>query len=274
MAALVGGDEARELGQRLVAGHLGQARGVAVRHLGGALLEAGVDEAHVRVVLRAGVHSGADQPLHGLVNRPAVHPPREPEVAGERLAVPLLLRHPGARPGGPGRRVRAGVVAYAVQSVDHAQVGWQRLFCYHISHQHHHERVRQARRAAAQLGELGRARDVSASTHAAARHAALLRARAWSEKSARSAAGSQSVGCQHFSTGRSNESSCKQGSVRASARQRRAAGTRAIRDGYAHAREALALARWQSARVRGICCGSVPECVAACAAPAGWEVLG
>jgi hypothetical protein len=52
VAALVGGNQPAQLGQRFVAVLFGDARGVSVRNLGGALLERGVDEAHVRAAAR------------------------------------------------------------------------------------------------------------------------------------------------------------------------------------------------------------------------------
>ena len=57
VAALVGRNQPAQLGQRFVAVLLGDARRVAVRNLGGALLEASVDKAQVGVVLRLGVHA-------------------------------------------------------------------------------------------------------------------------------------------------------------------------------------------------------------------------
>lgn len=68
MARLVGGNRAADLRQRGVARLGSVARGVAMGDLGGALLEGGVNEAQVGVVVCLGIHARANQVLDGDLN--------------------------------------------------------------------------------------------------------------------------------------------------------------------------------------------------------------
>lgn len=117
-------------------------------------LERGVDEPQIGVVLKAGVHPRADEPLHRALDCAPVDTPRQPEVLVERVAVAVLLGDPRARPAAPGRGVAAGLVAHAVERVDHRHVGRQRLLGDHVADQSDVVGVGELAGALAQLADL------------------------------------------------------------------------------------------------------------------------
>jgi hypothetical protein len=176
---LVGGDGAAGARQDVVAVRLGEPRGVAVRDGRRALLEARVHEAQVRVVLRSRVlkfetvsrrwalrdpgnqmvatdayHAGADEVLDGLLDHAHVDAAGEVHVLAEDVSVAVLLGGPGARPDRPGACAGAGLVADAVERVDHGLVRGQRLLRDHVAHQHDEVLVGQPRGARAELADL------------------------------------------------------------------------------------------------------------------------
>ncbi|BAS75558.1 Os01g0880850, partial [Oryza sativa Japonica Group] len=150
---LVGGDGAAGARQDVVPVRPGEARRVPVRHGRRALLEAGVHEPQVRVVLHS-YHAGADEVLDGLLDHAHVDAAGEVHVLAEDVAVAVLLGGPGARPDGPGAGAGAGLVADAVERVDHGLVRRQRLLGNHVPDQHDEVLVGEPRGARAELVDL------------------------------------------------------------------------------------------------------------------------
>ena len=99
-------------------------------------------------------HAGADEVLDGLLDHAHVDAAGEVHVLGEDVAVAVLLGSPGARPDRPGAGAGAGLVAHAVERVDHGLVRGQRLLRDHVAHQHDEVLVGQPRGARAELADL------------------------------------------------------------------------------------------------------------------------
>mmetsp|Transcript_11276 Transcript_11276/g.33885 ORF Transcript_11276/g.33885 Transcript_11276/m.33885 type:complete len:452 (-) Transcript_11276:226-1581(-) len=154
VAPLVSGDVTADLAQHTIAQLLRMTRSRAVTDLRGPLLEGGVDEAQVRVVLRLRVHTAADEVLNRDLNCLHVDLAGEIHVLVHGVAVPVLLRRPGACPSAPGGWRSARLVADAIQGVEHGHIGGQRLLRDHVSRQHHPVVVRQALCALPQLPHL------------------------------------------------------------------------------------------------------------------------
>mmetsp|Transcript_31614 Transcript_31614/g.66221 ORF Transcript_31614/g.66221 Transcript_31614/m.66221 type:complete len:266 (+) Transcript_31614:442-1239(+) len=108
---------------------------IAMRDLGRALLERGVDEAPVRIAACVRIEPGGDEPHDGLFNGAHIHAATEVEVAVEQVTVAVLLRCPLTRPPSESSVHRARGVVDALESVEQSQVRRQGLLCDHIADQ-------------------------------------------------------------------------------------------------------------------------------------------
>ena len=154
VTALVAGNDGTDFGQVLVALFAGQLTDVAVADLGGALLEGGVDEATVGVLLCSGVEAGCDEVLNGNLDRAHVAAATKVQVLVEEVAVAVLLGGPTAAPPGPGRVGRAGGVIASLEGVEEGLIGGKGLLCDHIADQHNEDIVRHARGLATEITNL------------------------------------------------------------------------------------------------------------------------
>ena len=154
VSALVGGDETANRRELLVAVLLGEPRGVPVRDLRRAFLEGGVHESEVRVVIRLGVHAGADEVLDGGLDGLHGNLPRHPHVLVHEISVAVLLGGPLAGPLGPRGAVRAGVVLGALEGVEHVHVRGERLLRDHVTDEHHKVIVGKILAALLDVGDL------------------------------------------------------------------------------------------------------------------------
>ena len=144
---LVGGDEAADGGELLVAVLLGEPRRVPVRDLRRPLLERRVHEPQVRIVLRLRVHPGADEVLNRRLDRLHVHLAGEVEVLVHEVSVAVLLRGPHPRPLPPRGRVRARLILRPFQRVEHVHVRRKRLLGDHVADEDDEVVVREGARA-------------------------------------------------------------------------------------------------------------------------------
>src|SRR6185312_4732227 len=102
VARLVAGDLAADPGEILVPLPGGELAQVPVGDARRSLLESGIDQRRAVVPLVTRVESVPDEVMDRPLDGAHVHPPREPEVGVEQVAVPVLLRGPPPQPTGPG----------------------------------------------------------------------------------------------------------------------------------------------------------------------------
>mmetsp|Transcript_16540 Transcript_16540/g.47483 ORF Transcript_16540/g.47483 Transcript_16540/m.47483 type:complete len:383 (+) Transcript_16540:161-1309(+) len=154
VTALVAGNDGTDSGQVLVALLAGQLTNVAVADLGGALLEGGVDEATVGVLLCSWVEAGSDEMLNGNLDGAHVAAAAKVQVLIEEITVAVLLGGPAAAPTGPGRVARAGRIIASLEGVQEGLIGGEGLLCYHIANQHNEDIVRHARGLSTEITNL------------------------------------------------------------------------------------------------------------------------
>mmetsp|Transcript_9910 Transcript_9910/g.22413 ORF Transcript_9910/g.22413 Transcript_9910/m.22413 type:complete len:412 (+) Transcript_9910:1150-2385(+) len=147
----VRGDDAANSRERRVAVDLRMARGVSVRDPRRTLLEASVNEAQVRVVLRLRVHAASNEVLDRHLHLPHVHASCQPEVFVQKVAVTVLLGRPCSRPRRPRRSGGTRLVTHTIERVQHRHVRRKRLLRDHVADDRHKVVVGQALRTLAQL---------------------------------------------------------------------------------------------------------------------------
>ena len=145
VTALVAGNDGADLAQILVPNLAGELPDVAVADLGGTLLEGGVNEATVRVLLCSGVEAGGDEMLDGNLDGAHVAPAAEVQVLVEEVAVAVLLGGPAAAPSGPGRVGGTGGIVASLEGVEEGLIGGEGLLRYHVANQNNENIVRNAR---------------------------------------------------------------------------------------------------------------------------------
>ena len=94
MPSLIRSNGTRDLAQNLVTILLGMSCSCAMGDLGGTLLEGGVDETQVGVVLGLGVHAAANEVLDGYFHGLHVDSAREHTVLVHQVTMSVLLCSP------------------------------------------------------------------------------------------------------------------------------------------------------------------------------------
>ena len=145
VTALIAGNDGTDFAQILVPNLAGELTHVAVADLGGTLLEGGVNEATVRVLLCSWVEAGRDEMLDGDLDGAHVAPAAEVQVLVEEVAVAVLLGGPAAAPSGPGRVGSTGGIIASLEGVEKGLIGGEGLLCYHVANQNNENVVRNAR---------------------------------------------------------------------------------------------------------------------------------
>mmetsp|Transcript_8855 Transcript_8855/g.28520 ORF Transcript_8855/g.28520 Transcript_8855/m.28520 type:complete len:201 (+) Transcript_8855:361-963(+) len=122
VSAFIGGDDAANLGQLIVASLQRHSRGVPVRNLRRSLLKRRVYETQIRIVVRLRVHPASNQILNSRLDRFHVALTSHPHVLVHQITVSVLFRGPLSRPLRPRRPVRARGILRLFQRVQHVHV--------------------------------------------------------------------------------------------------------------------------------------------------------
>lgn len=156
MRSAIRGDHAADSLQPFVTGAFRPLTDIAMRDLGGPLLERGIDKSQVGVIPGLRVEAVVDQVMDRGFDGAHVHPTREVEVLVEQVAVPVFLRRPAATPARPGSIACSGGILDALQPVQPRLVRRQSFLGNHVAHQDHQQFVRQRLGALTEVGELAR----------------------------------------------------------------------------------------------------------------------